>query len=90
MAYSDAPMTAPCEGLTKDASCDDLYKAGIAYATGSGIEADLVAAHKWFNLAALKGSGEAKIQRKEMAELMTAAEIRQALSAAREWLNLVN
>lgn len=90
MAYSDAPMTLPCAGLTKDAGHDDLYRVGLAYSTGLGVDTDLVAAHKWFNLAALKGHDAAKLCRKEMADMMSTDEVKQAQRAAREWLNLMN
>ena len=40
---------------------DALYDLGMAYSTGSGgVDVDLIEAHKWFNLAALNGSEEAK------------------------------
>ena len=35
---------------------DALFELGILYATGRDIEPDLVAAHKWFNLAAMRGN----------------------------------
>ncbi len=47
---------------------------------------DLVEAHKWFNLAAVRGSEDAKICRKDMAEQMSAHEVAAAQKAAREWL----
>lgn len=90
MAYSDAPATLPCEGLTADAPASDLYQAGLAYSTGLGVDIDLVAAHKWFNLAALKGNEDAKQSRQDMADQMTAEDLKQALKAAREWLCLMN
>ncbi|HAC57302.1 MAG TPA: hypothetical protein DCF73_02975, partial [Rhodobiaceae bacterium] len=36
--------------------CDALYNLGLMYSTGRGVDVDLVTAHKWFNLAAMKGS----------------------------------
>ncbi len=91
MAYSDGSMTpAPCADLPADAAREDLYQAGIIYSTGMGVETDLVAAHKWFNLAALKGSNEAKDRRREIAEQLSTAEIAEAQKAAREWLRLMN
>lgn len=90
MAYSDAPMVAPCEGLSAEASAADLYQAGLAYAAGLGVEADVIEAHKWFNLAALKGNDDAKVSRKEMADLMTSADLKRAQKAARDWLRLMN
>ena len=46
---------------------DALYELGVAYSTGtSGIEVDLVEAHKWFNLAALNGSSRGQECRAEI------------------------
>ena len=38
------------------AQADILFELGMMYATGRDCDADLVAAHKWFNIAAIKGS----------------------------------
>jgi TPR repeat protein len=66
---------------------DALYDLGVAYSTGDdGIEVDLIEAHKWFNLAALKGSEEAMTCRAEISEEMTAREIAEAQKIARAWL----
>lgn len=63
------------------------YDLGIAYSCGTGdAEQDLVAAHKWFNLAALAGSMEGQACRAEIAEEMTAREIAEAQRQARAWL----
>ncbi|MEQ8745690.1 hypothetical protein [Pyruvatibacter sp.] len=63
-----------------------LYNLGLIFSVGKGVEPDLVTAHKWFNLAALRGSDEAKAQRKELADMMSAAEIAEAQRQAREWM----
>ena len=65
---------------------EDCFDLGIAYATGESVEADLVAAHKWFNLAALAGNREAADHRQDLAIEMTGEEIAAAQRAAREWL----
>ena len=65
---------------------DALFELGMLYATGLEVEADLVVAHKWFNLAAMRGNREALARRKELALEMTAAEIADAQKLAREWL----
>ena len=66
---------------------DALYELGVAFSTGSaGIDVDLIEAHKWFNLAALNGSGEAQRCRAEIADEMTAREIAEAQRQARAWL----
>ena len=67
-------------------NADDLFELGITFSTGEGVTADLVAAHKWFNLAALRGNDEAAWHRQELALEMTPAEIAQAQRSAREWL----
>ena len=35
---------------------DVFFQLGMMYSTGRSVDANLVEAHKWFNLAALKGS----------------------------------
>ena len=65
---------------------DILFEMGMMYATGRDCEMDLVAAHKWFNIAALKGSMEAARYRKEISFEMTRDEIAEAQRSAREWL----
>ena len=65
---------------------ETLLQMGLAYSTGRDVELDLVAAHKWFNLAALKGSRRAKAYRMEIAAELSRPELRQAQRQAREWL----
>ena len=71
----------------RDASGEDLYRAGLACSTGQGAPLCYVQAHKWFNLAALAGVAEAKTYRKELAELMTSADVAAAQAEARAWLS---
>ena len=42
------------------------FHLGLMYATGEEIPLDLVLAHKWLNLAATRGSGDATTLRAEM------------------------
>ena len=65
---------------------DALYNLGLMYSTGRGVDVDLVTAHKWFNLAAMKGSDAARSCRAELAAEMSPAEIAEAQRQAREWL----
>ena len=65
---------------------DTFFRLGMMYATGSSVPADYVTAHKWFNLAAMGGSREAIRLRREIAEMMSEAEIATAQRAARDWL----
>jgi TPR repeat protein len=67
-------------------SPESFFQLGMMYATGSSVPADLVAAHKWFNLAASLGNAEAIRLRREIAAQMSDAEIAAAQRAARAWL----
>lgn len=65
---------------------ESFFELGILYSTGREVAADLVAAHKWFNLAFANGYREAAAYRAEVAQEMSAAEIAEAQRAAREYL----
>jgi TPR repeat protein len=67
-------------------TADLFYQLGIRYSVGNNVPADLVAAHKWFNIAAMKGCKEAILQRQEIAANMSPSEIAAAQRAARDWL----
>ena len=54
---------------------DVLFERGLYWASGRSGVVNLVAAHKWFNLAALKGRADAISLRREVAELMSDVEI---------------
>ncbi|WP_230481015.1 hypothetical protein [Sphingomonas sp. Leaf21] len=65
-----------------------LYDLGVACSTGSnGSGIDLIAAHKWFNLAAVAGFLPGQIARAEIASDMTMREIAEAQRQARAFLN---
>jgi TPR repeat protein len=66
---------------------DALFGLGLMYASGREVERDFVSAHKWFNLAALRGNEAAKHYRLELAAEMTKAEIARAQRLARDWLS---
>lgn len=68
------------------ATADIFYELGMRYSVGSSVPADLVAAHKWFNIAVLKGCKDAIRLRQEIAANMSPAEIAAAQRAARDWL----
>jgi TPR repeat protein len=70
------------------ASGDVLFDLGMLYSSGRVGLVDLVAAHKWFNLAALKGRVDAIALRREVAELMSDAEIAMAQREARAWMTM--
>ena len=71
-----------------NAQADILFELGMMYATGLDCDADLVAAHKWFNIAAIKGSARAAELRAELSATMSKPEIAQALREAREWMTM--
>lgn len=75
------------DGSISEASEDMFFRLGIMYSTGTEVPTDYVSAHKWFNLAAMRGNTEAIRLRREIALEMTESEIAQAQRAARDWLN---
>src|ERR1041384_4529632 len=75
----DAPVSA-------EARWETFSELGLMHASGRSGAADLVSAHKWFNIAAMKGHADAARMRREIAAEMTDAEIGQAQRAACDWL----
>ena len=72
---------------TPQATGDELFRLGLLYSTGQGgAPLDYVSAHMLFNLAAMRGSIEAKVYRKELSQEMDQTEVAEAQRAAREWL----
>ena len=69
-----------------DASNEALYELGLMNASGRSGAPDLVSAHKWFNIAAMRGHADAARMRREIAAEMADSEIGQAQRAARDWL----
>ncbi len=67
-------------------NADDCFGLGMNYSSGAGVAADLVQAHKWFNIAAMRGHKDGAQMRKEIAEQMSDSEIGCAQRAARDWL----
>jgi len=68
-------------------SGDELFRLGLLYSTGQGgAPLDYVSAHMLFNLAAMRGSDEAKAYRKELSQEMDPADVAEAQRAARRWL----
>ena len=70
-----------------DASGDELFRLGMLYSTGQGgAPLDYVSAHMLFNLAAMRGSVEAKVYRSELSQEMASEDIAEAQRQARQWL----
>ncbi len=75
----------PLPGI--ESSGDELLRMGLMYSTGhGGAPMDLVSAHMMFNLAAMRGSEEAKRYRRELSAEMDREMVAEAQRAAREWL----
>jgi len=88
MAYVDVDSLTQYETDAKKGRPEAFYNLGLAYSTGQGVGVDLVAAHKWFNLAALRGVEEAKSWRAQLAREMGPSQIAEAQRLAREWLSM--
>jgi TPR repeat protein len=71
-----------------ESQADIFCEMGLMYATGRGCDMDLVSAHKWLNIAAIKGSERAAMLRAELAPTMTKMELASALRSAREWMTM--
>ena len=66
---------------------ESLFQLGTLFSTGAqGIEIDLIEAHKWFNLAALKGSSEAHLCRSALAGSISRAQMAEPRRPARAWI----
>lgn len=63
-----------------------LFDLGLMYSAGRDVEQDLITAHKWFNLAALKGNAAARDYRSEIARELSSMQVAEAQRQAREWL----
>ena len=73
-------------GGAEPANAEDCFGLGMVYSAGAGVAVDLVQAHKWFNIAAMRGHKDAAQLRREIAEQMSDADIGCAQRAARDWL----
>ena len=68
------------------AGADTFFELGMMYSIGRSVPIDYVCAHKWFNLAAMRGNTDATRLRREIADQMSEVEIAAAQRAARAWL----
>lgn len=87
MARMDLSTVENVELAAQTGASDALFELGLIYSTGRDVDADLVTAHKWFNLAALRGNKAALEYRKELAREMTEYDVAEAQRRAREWLS---
>jgi TPR repeat protein len=87
MTRLEAPEN-PGDIAAHSATADVLFELGMNYCNGHGVEKDIVAAHKWLNLAALKGSDDARHYRCELSRDMSPSQIHEAQRQARAWLTV--
>ena len=71
-----------------DAEADIFCEMGLMYAAGRDCPLDYVAAHKWLNIAAIKGSKRAAELRADLAGSMSKTDLAEALRSAREWMTM--
>ena len=69
-----------------ETDAEGCFGLGLIHSAGAGVAIDLVQAHKWFNIAAMRGHRDAAQMRREIAEQMSDSEIGCAQRAARDWL----
>ena len=78
MTCIDVDSLAQFEREARTGRAEALYNLGQANTTGQGVTQDNVAQHKWFNLAAMRGSDVAKNWRNQIAGERNAGQIAQA------------
>ncbi len=88
MARFEIPSADMAQIVGSIPSAESYFELGLQNSTGRTGGIDLVAAHKWFNIAAAKGCREAMQMRSEVASEMSTAEIAEAQRAARAFLSL--
>jgi TPR repeat protein len=88
MARFDFSAEDVVDVAAQSGGADALFQLGLMYCAGRDVDVDLVQAHKWFNLAAMRGNEEAKSYRLELSREMTKQQVAAAQKSAREWLKL--
>jgi len=86
MARFDIQNSEMAAMMGGEARAETFCDMGLMYATGRGCGVDLVAAHKWLNIAAIKGCDRAAELRADLAATMGKTDLAQALRAARDWM----
>ena len=69
-------------------NAEAIFELGMKYCLGRDVAQNNVEAHKWFNIAALKGSDAAKLYRCDVAREMSVSEVAEAQRQARTMLTL--
>ncbi len=88
MARMDFSSRDTIEYAAQGGQPDALFELGLIYCSGRDVDVNLVEAHKWFNLAAIRGNEEAKHYRLELSREMAKTDIAKAQKLAREWLRV--
>ena len=71
-----------------NSNADALFELGMKYCLGIDVAQSNIEAHKWFNIAAMKGNEAAKLYRCDIAREMTSNEVVEAQRQARAMLTL--
>lgn len=87
MARLDFGSRELIEQSARSGGPDALFQLGLMYSAGRDVEQDLIEAHKWFNLAALRGNDQAKLLRQEISSEMSRPQVAKAQRRARQWLS---
>jgi TPR repeat protein len=90
MARNELNGTLVMEQEARNGASNALLELGLMYSLGRDVERDLVMAHKWFNLAALRGNKCARTYRIEIASELSIDEVAVAQRLARDWLMTVH
>ena len=77
---------ATAEPVAEPKEAGDFFALGMRCSVGIDVAVDLVEAHKWFNIAAMRGHQDGARLRREIAEQMSDSQIGCAQRAARDWL----
>ncbi len=85
MAHFDA-REAEMASSGSETQVDVFRVIGLMYATGHGCDQNLVEAHKWLNIAAIKGCERSVGLRANLAATMSKQQLAEALRDAREWM----
>jgi TPR repeat protein len=88
MARMDFSSRDVIEYAAQGGQPDALFELGLMYCAGRDVEMNLVEAHKWFNLAAMRGNEEAKQYCSELSREMSKPDVAKAQRMAREWLRV--
>lgn len=90
MARMDFSSRDTMEFAAQGGQADALFELGLVCCSGRNGQVDLIEAHKWFNLAAMRGNEEAKRYRHELTSELSKADVAKAQKLAREWMKSLN